>query len=146
MKPEEDFLISQHFSQINDYISRLEEYALMGMVNEVVTHEFNTHLAVMNRHIANLPDEHEYIKKTYPKMMGLLEGLTSRTYVNSIRASITYKDLVRMVFLIDKDVEVVCQEGHEKSVHLHRYNVLFSVLAEMINNGKSTGIIILERT
>lgn len=125
-------ILNKSFKDLDDYINKLERYALIGMMGEVLSHGFNSGLSTLNIQINNLPDEYDKIKKNYSHTIGLVNGLMKQSYDSLYRNNIDAKDFKKYFENSPYTIEI----SEEASFFVNK-NVFMAVLFELTQNAVS---------
>jgi len=126
-----DHIIEKSLKELNEYISRLEEYALIGMMGHSLTHGFNAGTSSLSYQIESLPEEYDNIKKLYQSTMGQVRSVLNTCYhkKSTYRQIIKKEDFEKM-FISDK-IEFECEDDVEV---FNDKAVLFAIIHELLNN------------
>lgn len=133
----ENPIIRKSFKEMDDYVKKLEKFALIGMCGHVLSHGYNSKISSLRYQIKDLPDEYDKLKELFEITQGFLYGLMR----DSI--SYSYENLKEEWFLkfferwpkatikIDPNVEWYIKKAEFSAI-------LFELMQNAIKYGLST--------
>lgn len=127
-----DHILSKNYSELEEYINKLEEYALIGMMGNVLSHGYNSGIMTLNHLVDNLPEEHSFLKQVYSKTFGLVNSLTKMSYLSEYRSTVYFKDLKK--WLEEKSIALKVKSEFEFFGHK---NIFYAILFELLQNAIS---------
>lgn len=127
-------ILQNAFEPIEQYVNQLEEYALLGMMCQTVSHEFNVNLGRLRSKIDKLPDK--TIGSAYNDCFSLFRAIMDRTFrtSKSTRSVITVKEIKD--FCKEHDVDLEVKSAGDFLIH---DGLFWGVLFELCHNGKRFG-------
>lgn len=127
----DNFILKNSFKDLDEYIKKLEKYAIIGMTSEISSHGFNSGAANLRHQIDKLPKEYDSLKDLYAKTMGLVHGVMENNYISQ------YRDTLKHDFFKKEFKDVTSNLTIDKDVDFFVPKALFqAILYELINNAK----------